>query len=37
MKIRLDGAGNELKALEDRRAAARALTDKELGAGQADG
>ena len=29
MKIRLDGAGNELKALEDRRAAERALTDKE--------
>jgi chromosome segregation ATPase len=29
MKIRLDGAGNELKAVEDRRAADRALSEKE--------
>ena len=30
MKIQLDGAGNELKAVEDHRDAERALTDKEL-------
>ena len=30
MKIQLDGASNKLKAVEDHRAAERALTDKEL-------
>ena len=30
MKIQLDGAGNELKAVEDNRDAERALSDKEL-------
>ena len=30
MKIQLDGASNDLRAVQDRRDAERALTDKEL-------
>ena len=38
MKVQLDGAGNELKAVEDTdRDAERALTDKEIAAGRTDG